>query len=260
MGGVDRVCWGGVGLDGRVQTELRLAGLRQPRAHEYVAEQLRRQITLRLVPPGGVLPPERDLAQTLRIGRATVQQAIAMLEAEGLVERRRGRGGGTFVSLPDTEAAPLERLRADLASSRGRLEEALAFRSEIEPACAAMASSARSAAELADIERAAGATVAAENDERFMQHDTEFHLAVARASHNRFFTEAMERVRLALNDALVALPESPLWHERSHREHAAIVAALRAGAADRARAAMRTHVANTESSVRTLLAALASDA
>src|ERR1051325_8597679 len=77
-----------------------LAGLRrieQMKAHEYVADQLRRQIALRIVPPGNALPSERALVDLFGVGRPTVQQAIKLLENEGLVERRRGRTGGTFV-------------------------------------------------------------------------------------------------------------------------------------------------------------------
>ena len=64
-------------------------------------------------------------------------------------------------------------------------------------------------------------------------------------------------IRLELNDALVALPESPVWHERSTHEHEEILRAV----ADRNRAAaveaMEVHVAHTAQSVEALLAALA---
>ena len=60
-----------------------------------------------------------------------------------------------------------------------------------------------------------------------MQADTEFHLALAEASGNRLFREAVEKIRLELNDAMSALPESRVWHERSAREHEAILNAVR---------------------------------
>ena len=67
------------------------------RSHELVADQVRRQIKLGLIQPNETLPPERELASLLAVGRATVQAAIDLLEAEGMVTRRRGRYGGTFV-------------------------------------------------------------------------------------------------------------------------------------------------------------------
>ncbi|MFY0409179.1 GntR family transcriptional regulator [Solicola sp. PLA-1-18] len=49
------------------------------------------------------LPPEGDLAAALGVSRMTLRQALASLEQRGLVERRRGRGGGTFVTRPRVE-------------------------------------------------------------------------------------------------------------------------------------------------------------
>ena len=57
------------------------------------------------VPAGIRLPPERDLAASLDVSRATVVSAYRELEARGLVRGYVGRG--TFVSAkPDTGSAP----------------------------------------------------------------------------------------------------------------------------------------------------------
>jgi DNA-binding FadR family transcriptional regulator len=89
-----------------------------------------------------------------------------------------------------------------------------------------------------------------------MTHDTRFHLAIAEASHNRFFYEAIEKLRLELNEPFVALPESSLWHQRSAVEHAIVLAAIEAQDSETARQAMLTHVENTAKSVSALLSAL----
>jgi GntR family transcriptional regulator len=47
--------------------------------------------------PGGRLPSERALAETYGVSRITVRQALDLLAREGLIRRRRGRLGGTFV-------------------------------------------------------------------------------------------------------------------------------------------------------------------
>jgi GntR family transcriptional repressor for pyruvate dehydrogenase complex len=237
---------------------LRLEAIEQPRAHVYVAEQLRREIALRLLDPATPLPPERELAQLFRVSRATVQQALAQLEAEGLVARRRGRGGGTFVIGQPTDMPRSAELLASLARNRRQIEEMLDFRLELEPAGAGLAAAAARPADLEAIEEAARLTEAAQSDAEHMRHDTEFHLAIARASGNRLFADAVESSRVVLNDVLPALPETALWHERSDRQHRTIVAALVAGDAARARRAMLTHVRDTDASVRALLAALRS--
>lgn len=230
--------------------------IRATRAHEEVAEQIRRHIALRLVAPAGALPSERALAGLFGVGRATVQRAIAALEAEGLVERRRGRHGGTFVVGSPADGSPLERVIEALRRDRAEIEAALDFRLEVEPAAAERAARARGANDLEAIATAAEAAAAARNDAEFMEHDTAFHLAVARASRNRFFLDSVERLRVVLNDALVALPDSPAWHAWSNREHETIREAVAAGHARAARTAMLRHVRHTDASVRSLLASL----
>src|SRR5258708_12463810 len=76
--------------------------IEQQRAHEYVAEQIRRQIGLGIIAPGEALPPERELARLFGVGRVTIQLAIGMLEADRLITTRRGPSAGSFV-LPPTQ-------------------------------------------------------------------------------------------------------------------------------------------------------------
>lgn len=234
----------------------RFERLEQLRAHEYVAEQIRRQIVLRLIPSGQALPPERDLAVLFGVGRATVQQAIRLLVNDHMVESRRGRhGGGNFVVGPDEHPAGVDLMLARLRRRRDQVEDALAYRRAVEPAVAALAAEARSKADLRTLADINTAAISAETDVEFMQADTEFHLALAEASRNRLFREAIEKIRLELNDAMIALPESPVWHERSAREHDAILDAVRNQDRDGAGTAMETHIAHTQQSVEALLSA-----
>jgi GntR family transcriptional regulator, transcriptional repressor for pyruvate dehydrogenase complex len=227
----------------------------QLRAHEYVAEQLRRQIALHLVPVGGALPSERELSAVFGVGRATVQAAIRLLEAERLVETRRGRHGGTFV-IGQTDEVAKDYLLVRLRRDRERIAEALVFRRNVDTFAARLAATERSADELAQIELANARALDSELDAEFMASDTEFHLAIARASHNDFVYEAVEQMRLVLNDAISALPESRLWKRRTDKEHATILDALRRRQPTEAAKAMERHAASTEKSVNALLAAL----
>jgi GntR family transcriptional regulator, transcriptional repressor for pyruvate dehydrogenase complex len=236
---------------------VRFERLEQQRAHEYVAEQIRRQIVLRLIPSGQALPPERDLAAMFGVGRATVQQAIRLLVDDRMVESRRGRhGGGNFVVGPDENRAGIDLLLGRLRRRRDHVKDALAYRRAVEPAVAAVAAGVRSQTDIRTLAHINAAAAAAETDVEFMQADTEFHFALAEASRNRLFREAIEKIRLELNDAMIALPESPVWHERSAREHEAILQAVRERDREAAATAMETHIAHTQQSVEALLAAL----
>ncbi|HKC82761.1 MAG TPA: GntR family transcriptional regulator, partial [bacterium] len=113
------------------------------RAHEYVAEQIRRHISLRLIQPGEALPAERELAAMFGVGRPTIQNALRLLEAAGLVESRRGRTGGTFVSQRDGDSLAADEMILRVMRHRKDLEDLLQYRSLIEPPVARAAATAR---------------------------------------------------------------------------------------------------------------------
>src|SRR3712207_4414982 len=74
-----------------------------PTTFEETVERLGTAIRLGLLLPGTQLPPERDLAEQLRISRSTLRQALTTLVQSGHLVAVRGRSGGTFVA----DAPPL---------------------------------------------------------------------------------------------------------------------------------------------------------
>jgi GntR family transcriptional repressor for pyruvate dehydrogenase complex len=226
------------------------------RAHEYVAEQLRRHIALRLVAPGCALPSERELAAMFGVGRPTVQHALRVLESERRLEARRGRLGGTFVLEPSEDEQVMEELVGRVLRRRSQLAELLDYRRVLEPVVARRAAESRHKGDLMAMQRAlddmAGAAVEAD----YMRFDTEFHIAIAAATHNRYLARSIEQIRLELNDALSLLPESETWHRRLSGEHEAIFEAIEARDPDSAEAAAGLHVSNSDTSVRALLVAI----
>src|SRR5881398_3134602 len=64
--------------------------------------------------PGDRLPPERELAERLHVSRMTLRQALDSLERRGLLARRVGRDGGTFVAEPKLELTGLSALSDQL--------------------------------------------------------------------------------------------------------------------------------------------------
>ncbi|MGH2616822.1 MAG: GntR family transcriptional regulator [Thermomicrobiales bacterium] len=68
-----------------------------------VRERIEALIASAVLCPGDALPPEGKLQVRFGVSRATVRQALAELERDGIVERRQGRG--TFLTLPPMERA-----------------------------------------------------------------------------------------------------------------------------------------------------------
>jgi GntR family transcriptional repressor for pyruvate dehydrogenase complex len=236
--------------------EVRFEPIQQLRAHEYVAEQIRRHIALRLIQPGESLPSERELATMFGVGRPTIQHALRLLEADNLVEARRGRHGGTFVSEPAGDEEAMDELIARLRRQRKELEELIVYRRTIEPAIARLAAESRRRTDVAAMRDTLERMAAAANEADYMRHDTEFHLAVARGSRNRYAAAQIEEIRMRLNDAMTLLPESKAWHERIDFEHGQIADAIEGRDGDAAAAAMGVHVANSEQGLRAVLAAV----
>lgn len=78
---------------------------------EAVARRLGSAIALGLIEDGEQLPSESQLAASLNVSTVTLRDALAELRSRGLVETRRGRGGGSFVRMSESGLAELSRDR-----------------------------------------------------------------------------------------------------------------------------------------------------
>jgi len=229
---------------------------RKSLAHEYVAEQLRREIALGLFTARGSLPPVRELASVFGVGVMTVHRAIGILESQDLVTSRRGRGGGTFVIAGAEDDEAMRQLRARGREARRVLDEALECRLELEPQAVAWAARRCSAAELESWREVLDQAAATDDGVKFNQLDGRFHIGIVQAARNRFLAQALEQVRAELYFAAELLPSTPIWRQRSRAGHEEIFAAVRAGDAERAAQLTERHIQYSVTSVRALLRAL----
>lgn len=226
--------------------------VRAGNAFEETVEQLLRAVKLGAVPPGHRMPPERELAGTLGVSRDTLREAIRALAAEGIVESRRGRSGGTYV-LKVPAPAKTGGLRDALADLPGGLEDTLVFRRVVETGAAEAA--AGRALEPAHrrllAERLAAAEEADLPDYRLA--DTRFHLAVAELSGSSALAAAVGEARLRINALLDAIPMLQVNLKHTAVQHERIVAAILGGDPELARRAMAEHLEGTEVLLRGFL-------
>src|SRR5687767_3575307 len=118
------------------------------RLYEQVLERLRAHVSEAGLKAGDKLPPERDLAASLGVSRASVKQAIVVLEVQGLVEARHG--GGTYLVRDTLDVEPVEQL----VERRKRLPDVLEAREALETKLAELAAERRTDAELETIRAA----------------------------------------------------------------------------------------------------------
>jgi GntR family transcriptional regulator, transcriptional repressor for pyruvate dehydrogenase complex len=169
-----------------------LAPVRAPSSAALVADSLRRLIALGALSPGERLPSERRLAEKLHVGRDSIRAAMRILSEEALVETRLGRCGGTFVT--DHPVQP-QRLSAEVLASHREIAASYEFRRVVEPAAARLAAQRATAEEVAAIAAIAEEIVWSVRSWRAV--DSRFHMAVAEASGNPLFVDAVHRTRTA---------------------------------------------------------------
>jgi GntR family transcriptional repressor for pyruvate dehydrogenase complex len=220
-------------------------------AFEVTVERLAQGIRLGVLVDGDRLPPERELADTFGVSRVTLREAIKALRAANLVESRRGRGGGTFVVAPMRERArSREMIEQSIAHS---LEDALALRRVVEPGAAALAATRTlTAADRASLRRYVDAAADCRPSGRRLA-DSRLHLAIAALGGSASVTAVVADVQMRLDELLRAIPVIPANIVHSDQQHAAIVAAILGGQADRARTEMEEHVDGTAALLRGFL-------
>jgi GntR family transcriptional regulator, transcriptional repressor for pyruvate dehydrogenase complex len=130
-----------------------------------VADQIRQQIVTGELVEGQRLPPEDELTARFGVARTTLREALRVLESQGLVAIRRGRGGGPVVTHPSLEPVAMA-LALTLQLHRTPVGDLDAARQMIEPQVAGQLARSHTADDLAALEEAiAQAADAAERND-----------------------------------------------------------------------------------------------
>jgi GntR family transcriptional regulator, transcriptional repressor for pyruvate dehydrogenase complex len=220
------------------------------RTFEGAVEQIAERVRLGELSAGERLPSERDLAATMQISRATLREAVRVLVDAGVLAVRAGSGGGMFVA---SDYVPFELLRSKSDLRLDEIAGVLEARRLIEPRVAQLAAVNAREEDYAHLQHTIDAQQALllrgdvlENEDRFLQLDTQFHLRIARASGNSTIVSMMRMLLRRLEIARdLALHEHPIatWvidvHERTQ-------AAIRSADHERIEEVMDEHLAAME--------------
>jgi GntR family transcriptional repressor for pyruvate dehydrogenase complex len=153
-----------------------------PRASDAVLKALVDGIRAGVAPPGSRLPRDSELALRFGVSRPVVREAFDRLRVAGIVEARRGKGGGVFVrslAIPTELLTPRHRLGLE------EIRRLLEARRTIETTCALLASERAAAEDLGQLaELAAALDGARTSPADFIALDVRFHLRIAALSGN----------------------------------------------------------------------------
>ena len=166
---------------------------RNKRLYRNVMKKLERLIDGGECPPGGRLPPERELAERVEVSRPTVREALIALEALNRVEVKTG--SGVYVLPPPPESSGL-----DLSVSAFELTEARAL---IEGEAAALAATMITDEQLIELEKALHEMADESEDSDLISEvaDQKFHQVISRATHNKMLSSVIDNLWYIRNNS-----------------------------------------------------------
>ncbi len=179
---------------------------RQARISDQIRDELKRMILHGELKRGVKLPTEEQLAKQLKISKVSVREALQNLETDGLIEKRRGVHGGSFVAHPGTEKMGewvVNYFRVGMITP----EELVDFRQTLEPALVALAAERRTDEDLKAIK-----AVIDEIEEGIRRGKAstpkavEFHRLIGEACHNRLISMVMEALAKVFEEILAKIP------------------------------------------------------
>ncbi|BBX92316.1 FadR family transcriptional regulator [Mycolicibacterium boenickei] len=218
-----------------------VAGITRLSAADTVRARLELAMELELMSGGERLPAESDIAEALDVSVATVRRALQSMADEGLVVRRRGRAGGTFVARSGAQVTPgHDRPSSTFRADAAEVHRLIDLRALAEDALSAAAAQTASDADLDALEAIVAEAASTTDWTGFHSVDQRFHESVAAASGLDWAMGTYCEVLHGLYRYFIPYPISYL-HE-SNREHARLVAALRLRDSRAASEIARQHV------------------
>jgi DNA-binding FadR family transcriptional regulator len=213
-----------------------------------VVEELADRIRDGRLAPGTKLATEAALMGEFGVSRTVIREALSKMQASSLVETRHGVG--TFVTGHADSA--VFRIRSDELATLRDVVAMLELRIGVESEAAGLAAQRRTPAHLETMRHALFAfTQAVEQGADAVGADFRFHLEITRATQNAHFESLMQTLgtaiipRARLDPSAATAEERQAYLRRVNAEHGSILDAITHRDSEAARAAMRTHLANS---------------
>lgn len=214
---------------------------------QMVIEQIQGMIMRGELKNGDKLPPERELTQTLNIGRPALREALKALEVMGVIESRHGQGN--FV-VNNTENSVFKPLSLSFKLSNGNIEEILELRRLIEDYTVKQAAILSDEKETEKLREIHNAMINAETTEEKSQFDKQFHYEIARISKNILINSLFESTSYLFDSFINKTVRMSFFGEDSidkiYEEHLNIIKAIEKHDDKEAAKMMQIHMNNID--------------
>ncbi len=198
-----------------------------------IAQRISSAISAGMLSVGERLPPEAELASQFGIAVATLRKALATLRAQGVVETRRGRNGGTFVvqaPFPSAETLRTALRRTSVSALRDFFDEHAAV-SGMAASLAAERTAPDQRTRLAEL---AFRAREARSTHDLSMADSRFHFEVAVLSQSQRLLTAEQRLQSELAPFLWCDEICRASSQHAFTEHLALIMAIEQRRADEA--------------------------
>jgi len=210
-------------------------------------DQIQEAIVNGRLKPGDKLPPQREMVAMFQTSRASIREALRVLEQKGLIEVKLGVSGGAVIKAAGTDSLT-DGLTLLLQQQHVSLDHLAEFRESIEGDVAALASLRATPADVAHLEQIlTRAGICLEKNDQtpydFIRMDIRLHIALAKISGNPVFIAVIKMVHetiLGFYDRFTFRRQKVL--EENYRDLCSLVDAVRAKKPDEAREIALSHV------------------
>jgi GntR family transcriptional repressor for pyruvate dehydrogenase complex len=219
---------------------IELSAARPSTTAQVVVDQLLELILTGKLRPGDQLPSEPELMRRLEVGRSTVREALRTLAARNLIEVRPGRG--SFVREVDV-AEVFDGDLLHLLLGGEAMAAVQEVRQMLETQSVAIAATRATKADLDAIRAVVDQlSMAAGSGTSVYQYGLDFHLAIAKATHNPVLAKLYSAIARLLREH-----QQPAYERRSDpaeelNSHRRLYEAIKARKPELARRLMRRHL------------------
>jgi DNA-binding FadR family transcriptional regulator len=196
-------------------TGARLRPVERTSTASVVARQLLDELGKEQFVSGTRLPSEREMADTLGVGRSTLREAMSALDLLGIIEVRPG--SGSYLRADSSQLLP-QALKWGLMLGQPENQDLIEVREHLEVLAASLAASRADDDDIARLEVYVQAMKdAGTNVEAFVDADIAFHLETAIIARNSVLEGVLESIRALLE----------AWFDRTLRVEGTMSATLR---------------------------------
>lgn len=220
---------------------------RQSRLYQDVVEQIQGAILAGRLKAGDRLPSQREMVDMFEISRATLREALRVLEQKGLIDIKLGTSGGAIVK--EINTAPVsESLALLIRHQKVSLDEIIEFRKGVEGNVAELAAIRATEKDLSQIRQLLDVSKKQMKkglafQDAFEASDRRIHKYIAQIAGNTIYRTVIRMIHDNIHQYYEKLPfhsEAELYE--NYRDLEGIVDAISRGAAGDAKAAAQSHI------------------